>query len=206
MLYKTDIANLALGRLGVSLTVIDVETENSQQAKIIRRHFRMSLDALLEMHEWNFATKYLPLILQSEDPTPVFKYAYVVPSDALIIREIAREGFFTNRRQYEDEKEKWQQVYSSTGALIYSNTPDAHAKYTVRIPDNIAMPNHFGRALAAQLSMDIAPSLITNNFGKIRDTLNADARIDISRGIADDLGRQPQMEESLSPFIRARHR
>jgi hypothetical protein len=206
MLYKTDIANLALGRLGVSLSVVDLETENSQQAKIIRRHFRMSLDSLLEMHDWNFATKYLPLILQEEDPTLVFKFAYVVPSDALVIREIAREGFFSNRNQYQDEKEKWQQVYSSSGQLIYSNTPDAHAKYTVRIPDNIAMPNHFGRALAAQLSMDIAPSLITNNFGKIRDTLNADARIDISMGIADDLGRQPQMEDSLSPFIRARHK
>lgn len=206
MLYKTDIANLALGRLGVSLTIVDAETENSQQAKIVRRHFRMSLDSLLEMHEWNFATKYLPLVLQEEDPTPVFKYAYVMPSDALVIREIAREGMFSNRRQYEDEKEKWQQVYSSTGGLIYSNTIDAHAKYTVRISDNIAMPNHFGRALAAQLSMDIAPSLITNNFPKVRDTLNADARIDISRGIADDLGRQPQMEDSLSPFIRVRHR
>jgi hypothetical protein len=206
MLYKNDIANLALGRLGVSLSIVDLATENSQQAKIVRRHFRMSLDALLEMHEWNFATKFLPLILQEEDPTPMFKFSYVVPSDALIVREIAREGFFSNRRQYEDEKEKWQQVYSSSGVVIYSNTPDAHAKYTVRISEDIAMPNHFGRALAAQLSMDIAPSLITNNFAKIRDTLNVDARIDISRGIADDLGRQPQMEESLSPFIRARHR
>jgi hypothetical protein len=206
MLYKTDIANLALGRLGVSLTIVDAETENSQQAKIVRRHFRMSLDSLLEMHDWNFATKYQALILQQEDPTPIYKFAYVLPSDALVVREIAREGFFSHRNQYEDEKERWQQVYSSSGQLIYSNTPDAHAKYTVRIPDTIAMPNHFGRALAAQLSMDIAPSLITNNFPKVRDSLNADARIDISMGIAEDLGRQPQMEDSLSPFIRARYK
>jgi len=205
MLYKNDIANLALGRLGVSLTVADLETENSLQAKIIRRNFRMSLDTVLEMHDWNFATKYLPLILQSEDPTPMYKFAYSLPSDALVIREIAREGFFTNRYQYQDEKEKWQQVYSSIGAVIYSNTPDAHAKYTVRIPTEIAMPTHFGRAVAAQISMDIAPSLITNNFAKIRDTLNSDARNDITLAIADDLGRQPQMEDSLSPFIRARH-
>jgi hypothetical protein len=206
MLYKNDIANLALGRLGVSLYVSDLETENSQQAKIIRRHFRMALDTLLEMHDWNFATQYSSLVLYQEDPTPNYRFAYLAPADALVIREIAREGSFSYTQQYEDEKEKWHQVYSNTGILIYSNVIDAHAKYTTRIPDNIAMPTHFGRALAAQLSMDIAPSLITNNFGKVRDTLNSDARIDISRGIADDLGRQPQPEESLSPFIRARYK
>ena len=82
MLYKNDIANLALGRLGVSLYVSDLETENTQQAKIIRRHFRMALDTLLEMHDWNFATQYSPLILFQNDPTPNYRFAYLAPADA----------------------------------------------------------------------------------------------------------------------------
>jgi hypothetical protein len=206
MLYKNDIANLALGRLGVSLAVIDIATENSNQAKIIRRHFRMSLDTLLEKHPWNFANQYQALALQSEDLNagPMRRYTYSLPADCLVLRQIAREGIFPQVNQYEDEKCRWQEIYTGSGPSIQTDVPDAHGKYTVRIPDSIAMPNHFGRALAAQLSMDIAPSLITNNFGKVRDTLNDKAMMDITFGIADDLGRQPQLEDSLSPFIRAR--
>lgn len=206
MLYKSDIANLALGRLGVSLTISDIEVENSQQAKVIRRYFRMSLDTLLEKHPWGFATQFIPLILASESPTPLYAYSYQRPGDALVIVEIAEEGMFSQTVQYEDQKNRWQEVYALTGPKLYTNVRMAHAKYTTRLPENMQFPNHFGRALAAQLSMDIAPQLITNNFGKVRDTLNANAMIDITHGIADDLGRQPLPEDSLSPFVRARLR
>lgn len=204
MLYKTDIANLALGKLGVSLSIVDLETENTQQAKVVRRHFRMALDAILELHNWSFATQYQALALHSEDPGDGYGYAYVMPSDALVIRQIASDGIFPRVNQYESEKEKWQEVYSSMGQLIYTDVQDAYAKYTTRLPDSIAFPNYFGRAFAAQLALDIAPSLITNNFGKVRDTLYISAKNDISLGIAEDLGRQPLQEDSLSPFIRAR--
>lgn len=204
MLYKNDVANLALGRLGVSLTVIDVDTDNTQQAKIIRRHFSMSLETLLEAHEWNFATQLQALALLAENPVPSFLYSYSIPSDCLVIRQIAEDGMFPRFNLYEDQKQRWHQIYSGASQLIYTNVYSAHAKYTTRVPDSAAFPNHFGRALAAQLSIDIAPSLITNNFGKVRDTLNASAKNDISLGISDDINRQPLLEDSPSPFIRAR--
>jgi len=207
VLYKNDIANLALGRLGVSLSIIDLETENSNQAKIIRRHFRMSLDTTLEMHAWNFATQYQVLNLLSDDLNagPMRRFTYSLPSDCLVLREIAFDGIFNQQNLYEDQKLRWQQIYSGSGQSIQTDIYNAHAKYTTRVLESIAFPTHFGRAFAAQLSMDIAPSLITNNFGKVRDTLNSSARIDITLGIADDLGRQPLMEDSPSPFLRARY-
>lgn len=206
MLYKTDIANLALGRLGVSLIITDVDTDNSQQAKIIRRYFRMSMDTLLELHPWSFATQYKELVLEEEDPTPIYRYAYRWPTDCLIIRQLAEDGVFSRSELYEDQKERWEMVYSSGTPIFYSNVANAHAKFTTRVPDTILMPNHFGRALSAQLAMDIAPSLITNNYAKIKQTFDTDARVDITRGISDDLGRQPLPEDSLSPFHRARLR
>lgn len=204
MLNKNEVANLALGRLGVSLSIVDLDTENSVQAKIIRRHYKIALETLLELHPWNFATKYAPLLLQATDPTSSYSYKYGLPSDCLVIREIAQDGIFLEVNQYEDEKERWQEVYTGASPSIYSNTKNAHAKYTAKIPDTIALPNHFGRSLAAQLSIDIAPSLITNNFGKVRDTLNSSAMNDIHLGIAQDLGKQPLLQDSLSPFLRAR--
>lgn len=208
MLYKNDIANLALGRLGVSLQVIDLENENSIQAKVIRRHLRMSLDTLLEDHDWGFASSHQALALVTDfddiSESGGWKYKYSLPADCLILREISRDGIFSRTSQYEDEKERWQELYSSSGVRIYTDVPDAYGRYTVRLNDDIAFPTHFGRGLAAQLSMDIAPSLITNNFAKVKEMLNKDAKNDINAAIANDMGRQPQMESSLSPFIRVR--
>lgn len=205
MLYKQDIANLALGRLGVSLTVVDLETENSNQAKVIRRHFRMSLDTLLEAHEWGFATGFSPLPLVSENPNNNYAYEYGMPVDCLVLRLIAENGIYPSTKQYEYEKSKWREVYTGGGARrIYTNVNSAHGEYTVRLPEDIAFPTHFGRALSAQLALDIAPQLITNNFGKVKNELFTSAKSDITLGIAADLGREPQLGDSPSPFIAAR--
>jgi hypothetical protein len=205
MLYKLDIANLALGRLGTSVSILDYNSENTAQAKIIRRHFRFSLDTLLEKHDWNFATKFAPLCLVSEDSEDNFKYTYQIPTDCLVIREIAEFGKFYPVSRYEDEKIQWQQVFNSSGPRIKTNLPDAYAKYTVRVSEDIQFPSHFGRALIAQLALDIAPSMVTNNYAKIRNDLMTEVSNEITRGIANDLGREPQQLNSLSPFIRARY-
>jgi hypothetical protein len=204
MLYKLDIANLALGRLGTSVSIADYSTENTAQAKIVRRHFRMSLDTLLEKHEWTFATKYAPLSLVSEDAEDNFRYTYQVPADCLVIREIAEWGKFYNVNRYEDEKIAWQQVYSSSGVRIKTSLPDAYAKYTVRVGEDIAFPNYFARALSAQLALDIAPSMVTNNYYKIKNDLMSEVSNEITQGIANDLGREPLKQDSHSPFVRAR--
>lgn len=207
MLYKNDIANLALGRLGVSLSVTDVDTENSIQAKVIRRQFRSSLDTLLESHPWNFATQYAALSLISENVNPnvQYRYAYSYPAQCMVIRGLGIDGFFSHKNEYEQNVIPWQEVYTGGTPTLITWLENAYAEYTVRINEDIAMPTHFGRALAAQLSMDIAPSLITNNYGKVRDTLNSAARNDISLGISSDLGRQPLQGDAPSPFIACRY-
>jgi hypothetical protein len=208
VLYKNDIANLALGRLGVSLSIIDLETENTTQAKIIRRHFRMALDTLLEEHDWNFASSHQALALVTDyddiSDSGGWQYMYSLPANCLVLRELSRDGIFARTNQYQDEKEPFEEVYSSAGPRIYTDVPDAHGRFTVKLNDDIAFPTHFGRALAAQLSMDIAPSLITNNYGKVKETLNSSARSDIHLAIAHDMGRQPQRVDSASPFLRIR--
>jgi len=206
MLSRLDIANLALGKLGVSLTITDYANDISNQAKVIRRHFKMALELLLEKHPWNFATKYGALTLVSEDAKQPYRYLYSVPADCLIIREIADEERFTDVERYEDYKIRWEQVYEAAGAIrIRTNLVDAWAKYTVAVDETYSFPSHFGRALAAQLALEIAPSLITNNFPKIKATLASEVMSEVNEGIADDMGRQPRRLESYSPFVLARH-
>jgi hypothetical protein len=204
VLSKNDVANLALARLGVSLTIVDVNTEQTKQAVIIRQHYQSALETLLELHPWKFATRQAPLSLQTTDPVKTFKYAYAYPADAMTIREIACDGIFSRVNLYEDQKEYFEEADTDSGVVIYADIKNAHAKYTKKILDSQGMPVHFGRALAAQLSMDIGPSLITNNFPKVVNMLNGNAQNEISAAIAKDEGRQPQMQDSAPKYYRDR--
>lgn len=205
-IFKTDIANLALGRLGLSSTITDLETDLSTEAKILKRHFRESLDFLLEQHHWNFARRSALLIKQFDDPEVNYNFSYFYPADALVIRQIAYKGhFIKNIEQYLDQKIPFNEVYFGSVRLLYTDLRDAHAEYTARVEENDIFPSHFGRALAAQLSLDIAPSLITSNFPKIKEALNNDAFNAVAAGISDDLARQPQFNNSDSTFVRARY-
>lgn len=205
MLYKQDIANLALGHLGVSQKVMDLTNENTVQAKTIRTMFRASLDRMLEKHEWGFASGFAGLALQEENPILGYSYAYALPGDCLVLRIIAMDGSFPKTKQYEKEKLKFREVYNGSGArIIYTDIPRAHGEYTVRLPEDMAFPTHFGFGLSHLLALDIAPSLVTNNFVKIKDALISTSKIEVSSAIADDLGREPQLEDSPCSFISAR--
>lgn len=205
-MFKLDIANLALAKLGTSLYIADLANDPSNQAKIIRRLFSVAYDRLLEKHQWHFLSKYAALTLVSEDADAPFRYLYSAPADALTIREIADKQRFVAVDRYEDYKIRWEQEYQSSGAVrIRTNLPDAWAHYTIKPADSFSFPSHFGRALAAQLAIEIAPSLITNNFPKIKQTIASELRSEVDEGIAVDMGKQPRRLESYSPFVLARH-
>lgn len=203
--YKQDIAILALGHLGVSHNITDFDTDNSNQAKIVRRHFRMSLDTVLEMHEWGFATQFGALPLVEEGPVAAYRFAYSLPTDCLVLRMIAMEGNFPTVKLYETEKQKFREVFNGVGErIIYTNIPLAHGEFTTQLSEDFAFPTHFARGVSHQLALDIAPSLITNNFPKVKQALMTTASNEVSKAIAADLGRQTLQEDSPSPFFAAR--
>lgn len=206
MLFDADISNLALGMLGSTLTISNVSSDTSAQAKVIRRYFRTSLETLLERYEWGFATKIAALTLIEECPNEgVYGYSYRAPSDSLVIRRLGAEVALQAVEDYEDERIKFEEFHDDAGGvLIYTNIAEAFIRYTKNVDSGIAFPNHFGRGLAAQLALDIAPSIITNNFAKIRNVLLVDAERKINDSIAADLNRKPRPEASESRFVRVR--
>lgn len=204
-MQKTDVANLALGRLGVSNTISDLDSDNSVAAKIIRRHYPFALEELLEKHHWKFARRTAELVKKADDPEYIWDYSYYQPADCQVIRQVAYKGqFLNNVEEYIDSPNQFIEVYDSSVKLIYTNVREAHAEYTRRIADNDIMPRHFGDGLAALISLRVAPSLITNNYPKIRDSLNAEAYNDMHAAIADDLNRQTQALWQDSTLVRVR--
>ena len=206
MAFKTDVANQALGFLAVSLTISDVDTDNSNQAKIVRRNIQESLSEFLEMHPWAFATQYQALNLVESAPSSGYLYAYSTPADCLVVRQIAQEKMFSRKELYEDQKLRWQELFSPSGVRIHSDVPEAWVEYTTNISIDFNFPTYFAKGWAAHLAMRIAPQLITNNYAKIKSQVASDLQTIMTSAIADDMGRQPRKLEEVNPFIAARYR
>lgn len=205
MLSSTDIANQALARLGVTLTVSDLTTDNSAQAKVLRRLFQSSLDTVASDYAWRFLSRYQALAVHSEDPAPMYVYGYFSPSDSLQTRSIARDGIFPLCEELDNEKNIFEELVLSTGnTIIMTNVENAWARYTLRTNIASLFPVYFARAVSGQLSLDAAPQLITNNFAKVASTLNTQAQKDMTNAIANDLSRAPRKRESESTFVKAR--
>jgi hypothetical protein len=85
MASEVDICNDALAMLGDEATVASIDPpEGSAQADHCARFYPKARDALLEMHQWGFATVRVALPLLTAGVTPsTWQYAYVAPPDAL---------------------------------------------------------------------------------------------------------------------------
>lgn len=87
MSSDVDICNLALSHLGDAATVASIDPpEGSAQAEHCALYFPIVRDALLEMHDWGFATK-RAVLAQLTNPITQWAYCYAAPNN--LIRAIA---------------------------------------------------------------------------------------------------------------------
>ena len=79
-----DICNLALAHLGDDANVASIDPpEGSAQAEHCARFYPISRDSLLQMHNWNFASKRVTLAAVTM-PYHQWKYAYAAPADMMV--------------------------------------------------------------------------------------------------------------------------
>jgi len=206
MLTKTDVANLALGKLGHSHVVPNLDTDNTTIGKILRRQLPTALSSVVELHPWGFLTSFDALTKVEDNPQPNWRYSYSTPADCEVIRRISPKSVFFHEQEYDFQKEQFIEVHSDVGILIYANIDEAWAEFTRKHDADSDYPTYFARAVACQLAMDAAPSIITNNYAKMKDTLLRESKTDMSNQIAMDMSRVPQPLEAPSPFLRARTR
>lgn len=88
MASEVDIANLMLSRLGDDATVSNLSPpEGSAQAEHCAQFYPIARDSLLEMHDWNFATRRVALTPTTLPSNPSWAFAYLLPAN--FIRVIA---------------------------------------------------------------------------------------------------------------------
>lgn len=159
MASQTDICNMALSDLGVSikLTSISNNTVAGNACRLVYDNIRQTV---LKDFPWPFATQFKTLSLVTDlweaDSNAEWRYSYRYPADCLFIHRIPN-GY--TRIEVEQNRIKYRIVSDDSGMLIYTDLIDATVEYTADISETAKFPVDFVRAFSHRLAAEIAPTV-----------------------------------------------
>ena len=145
------ICNQALGKIGISQFIANLETEQSNEARVCRVYYEAARDRVLQAMPWGFAKRTAELQDIGTPPAGwLMRYRY--PNDCLKARKLIEtgstlEGTGQDFCVAEDE--------ANGGKAICSNIYPASLIYTARITN----PNLFTQAFIDALSWSLAADL-----------------------------------------------
>jgi len=200
MASTTEIANLVLNHCAVGKTISNLETEQSEAARAIRRVYDIALDVTLRDFAWPFATKIAALALVAEEPNTEWGYSYRYPSDCLEMRRIL-SGVRNDTRQ---SRAPYKIAQDSAGLLIFTDEEDAQAEYTVRMTDPQRYPADFTLALSFYIAAIAAPTLTAGDQFKLGDRAGKMYAFEIARATTRGFNEEQPEELPEAEAIRAR--
>ena len=156
-----EICNLALSHLGDTATVASIDPpEGSAQAEHCATFYPIARDAMLELHNWKFATRRAQLA-QLDVETWSWSYAYAKPADALKIISVLPVGAGSDAESADYEFE-----CSADGTpLILSNAEDASLRYIALVTDTTTVSPLFTMTLSWQLASMLAGPILKGDVG-----------------------------------------
>ena len=142
-----DICNRALSRLGTRATISALD-ENSTEARTASIWYAATRDALLRIHDWNFARRRVGLARSEAAPTG-WAFRYTLPTDCLRLLRLASATPGSGMPRFEVAGD-------SASRVVFCDEPAAEAIYTARNGDPNLYDAGFALALVDQLAAHIA--------------------------------------------------
>lgn len=186
MASDVDICNLALSFLGDDANVSSISPpEGSQQSEHCARFYPIARDGLLQMHNWNWASR--RVALSQTTPTVVqWQYAYALPADLMTIVSVipadAQDDYAI--AYWPSDQPAWLHNYSPVLAagqyvpqkyavetkadgtsVLYCNIENAVLRYQARVTDTTKFPALFVTALAWHLASMLAGPVMKGGEG-----------------------------------------
>lgn len=191
MASDVDISNLALSHLGDDATVSNLNPpEGSVQAERCAQFYPIARDSLLEMHDWNFATRRIALAPVTLPDNAGWLYAYAQPSDCISIIAVIPPGVSDNYAAtlgnipgyrsygpadyYENGfspgsayiPQDYEEETDANGLpIILTNQPTAYCRYTFRVTDTSRFSPLFVDALSWYLASMLAGPILKGDVG-----------------------------------------
>ncbi len=158
MSSTAEIGNLALSHARQDASIIDLATDNTTQARRLRRIYKPTLMRITQMFPWWFSEK--PLSVSALDVTPYdgFNYVYQIPGDVLEVSKVATEDMSFTDVSPESDTTIFKVFSSSDGLTKQIHTTieiDKAMCVTTVKTNNILDPlfvNYFAYELAIQLA------------------------------------------------------
>lgn len=164
MATVVDLVNVALGLLGDRANVTSIDPpEGSAQADHASRFWPIARDEALAAEDWTFASAYGSLSALT-DTNARWTYAYSLPADFLVARELVYSGgavvlFDYNSPQFEmASTDSGQRILFSHGELVT-------LRYTRRVTDPTRYPPGFVAAVQYLLASYLAGPVIKGKAG-----------------------------------------
>ena len=146
-------AALQLIKHSKSITSLTQGTKEANACEVIYEEMR---DALLSMHDWNFATRRVKLARLTETPAFGWDYGYQLPADFLRLSSI-----------HDNDDGRGTVPYKIEGNQIQSDASDVYLRYVRRETDpNTMMPLFrlaLSKLLASRLAVTLAQSTSRSN-------------------------------------------
>lgn len=218
MASVVEICNLALAYLGDDATIASIDPpEGSAQAEHCQRFYEIARNSLLEMQDWNFATRRISGALLTYE-FEQWEYAYQYPSDAQRIIAVldpnATSDYAVPNNKYQDPdfnnnfyafRDTAQQfaIESQTDGtrIILTNQEDALIRYQALVTDPTKFSANFTEALAWSLASKLAGPLLKGKEGR-QAALNAMQMMNSFLSKAQDLdSSQRQINPEYSPSM-----
>jgi hypothetical protein len=221
-----DICNLALSHLGDDATVSSISPpEGSAQAEHCARFYPIARNTLLEMHQWNFASKRATLA-QVANPWPEWEYAYALPADCLVALSVmppdAQDDYAT--RVVPTDSPLWAHNYSPVVAagryvpqpyslemdaagneILLTNQENAHLRYSYIVTDTTKFSPLFIIALSHLLASYLAGPVLKGDTGiQISRQQMATAMGYLAQARTSDANQRKVNVEHIVPFIAGR--
>lgn len=157
---KTEICNLALGRIG-NFRITSIDETGSAEAEHCRRFFEITRQSLLRDFDWNFATEETELSAIADGEAFDYDYAYALPADYL--QAINFNGTSAGTKQ---------SLWRIAKGILYSDETESTLEYIRDVEDCTEWDSVFVQAFAWYLAAAIAPS-ITSSPASAADFLRA---------------------------------
>lgn len=201
MASDTVICNMALGHLGSTKEIADLETERSAEAIVCRRFYESVRKQTLRDFPWPFATKYAELNLIDDNPNEdEWAYAYRYPTDCLAIQRIV-SGI---RNEAANQRVPYTIVRDDDGKVILTDQVDAVLQYTVDLENEEEYPADYEMALSLHLASVIAPKLTGGDQFKLGERARQLYEVSLTKAAANSQNEKQQEVDPESEFIRAR--
>lgn len=171
MTSAVDIANTALSHVGDAAQVESLDLPHQTvQAQHCARFYPIARDALLEWHDWGFATRRVlgsSVTLATVDSN-IWTYGYAWPNQALKIQRVLNPS---NANPVDTDAPPWELGTAADGSrVVFTDQAEAVLQYTVQVTDPRKFSPLFVTALGLYLGAMLAGPIIKGKAGEATAT------------------------------------